>query len=576
MSKRFQVKLFILLVSSILMGQVPPGSEIGIATLSIDELKDDLTFLASDELAGRPAGSDENLIAGIYIARAFKAAGLLPLFTDQYSKPFDKNDLPSVSLENSGKYKEYFQSFNIQRSKLTDNNDFMIQFESSNSSVVKSYEFKKDYFIDYDGLVDLSLESELVFVGFGIDNGVDGYNDFLDENGKPLDLNGKIAIVIDGYPRQDDPDSDYSKLQDNEHRIIKYKVRNAKERGAAAVFVLQSPLMNQQPLNIKYSKFLESYSREYTELHNSRSEPVPVFYLSNKICDDIFNSIDEFSFKDHLAKISSSNKQASFQIKNMTISLNIDIEYEVLPTQNIVGFLEGTDEELKNEIVVFGAHYDHVGLGYYGAMNKKNKGLVHNGADDNASGTVGLIELAEAFAANPPKRSSLFIAFNAEENGLLGSKYYVRYQPLFPLSQTVAMVNLDMISRNEPELLWIGGAFQGRDIVNSVETANELIGFELLFNVGMLSNASDQAYFLREDIPAVFFFTGLHEDYHMPTDDIEFVNFEKLNRVTKLAYLTGWILTNQKENPKYEDIPMDERKILVTESAERMKKYRNK
>lgn len=560
---------------SALCAQIPSGYEKGLETLSVNELEADLQFLASDALAGRPAGSNENLLAGIYIARAFKQAGLVPLIENKYSKPFNRNDLPEVKLENAGDYQSYFQYFNIQKSKLSDNNKLALISENGRSNVTKNYLFKGDFYIDYDGLSDLEIQSDLVFTGFGIDNGIDGYDDFIDAEGNPLDLTGKTAVIIDGFPQEDNPESEYSKMRSNEHRIIKFKVRNAQERGALAVIIIQSPLKQRKPLENVYNNFLGSYDKESTKLHASKREYIPVVYVSHKISDDIFEQQSDINISERIKEMSESNKSASFEIKDMRFNLTVDINYEVLTTQNVVGFIEGSDPELRNEVVVFGAHYDHVGLGYYGSLNKENKGQIHNGADDNASGTAGLIEMAESFAANPPARSTLFIAFNAEENGLLGSRYYVYYQPLIPLENTVAMINLDMIGRNEPELLWLGGAFQGRDIIRTAQTANEKVGFELLYNVGMLGSASDQAHFLRKEIPAIFFFTGLHEDYHTPSDDIDKLDFDKMHRVTKLAFLTGWILTNQKENPKFERIPMDERKTIVQESGKRMHKYRD-
>jgi Zn-dependent M28 family amino/carboxypeptidase len=207
-------------------------------------------------------------------------------------------------------------------------------------------------------------------------------------------------------------------------------------------------------------------------------------------------------------------------------------------------------------------------------MRQEDKGKIHNGADDNASGTCGVIELAEAFSKSRPKRSIMFIAFTAEENGLIGSKYYVYEQPLKPLDKTIAMLNLDMISRNNEKLLWIGGAFYSDDLRMLAEKANKEVGFELFYNVGLLTNASDQAAFLRRKIPALFFFAGDHEDYHTPEDDIEKVNLNKIQKVCKLVYLTAEEISNREEKPVYESLTMEERSDLVKDSISRQKLYK--
>ena len=193
-----------------------------------------------------------------------------------------------------------------------------------------------------------------------------------------------------------------------------------------------------------------------------------------------------------------------------------------------------------------------------------------------ASGTAGLLEIAEAVAMHPPRRSVLFLAFSGEENGLLGSRYYVTVQPLRPLDSTVAMLNCDMIGRNESELVYIGGAFYSDDLRKAVELSNTAAGtgFELLYNVGLLSSASDQAPFLRRSIPAVFFFAGLHDDYHTPADVPEKINREKTARIARLAYMTAWNVGNAAARPRYRELPPAERAAFSRESIERLRRVR--
>jgi S1-C subfamily serine protease len=218
----------------------------------------------------------------------------------------------------------------------------------------------------------------------------------------------------------------------------------------------------------------------------------------------------------------------------------------------VIGYIEGSDPELKSELVVVGAHYDHIGTGKYGSrLGKKGLGKVHPGADDNASGTAGVMEIAEAFALSgaPPKRSLLFVGFSGEERGLLGANHYVR-APLFPLEKTVAMLNLDMISRG-PEgvagVTFVGTWAKWREVL---QLANQPL--ELSLRLGSMgSMASDHAPFFRAKIPCLFFAAGLHPDYHTPGDTWQKVNTKTMAGITRLAYLTCEIVANVPERPVF-------------------------
>jgi Zn-dependent M28 family amino/carboxypeptidase len=288
---------------------------------------------------------------------------------------------------------------------------------------------------------------------------------------------------------------------------------------------------------------------------------------------DIFSNSGK-NINEILKDIDKDLKPRSFEFVNTTLELKTSFDNKLIETQNVIGFLEGTDPVLKNEYVVVGGHYDHVGMGYFGAMDKANAGKIHNGADDNASGTAGVIELAEAFSKVKPKRSIIFIGFTAEEYGLLGAKYYAYQNPLYPLEKTVGMVNLDMISRNDIRMIWIGGVYYSSDMKLLVEEANKTIGFELFYNVGLYTFASDQGPFIKRNIPSIFFFAGDHEDYHTPSDDIDKVDFEKAEKVSKLAFLSTWLLANQENKPAYRALSIEEKTNLVKESSERYKKYK--
>ncbi len=211
--------------------------------------------------------------------------------------------------------------------------------------------------------------------------------------------------------------------------------------------------------------------------------------------------------------------------------------YKSVPTRNVLGFLEGTDETLKEEVIVIGGHFDHVGLGNFGSReggrsNLKDK--IHNGADDNASGTSGVLELAEAFAEHPVKRSILFITFSAEELGLLGSYHYCK-EPVIPLERTVAMFNFDMIGRSEDDYLFVGGTGTSPIWPGLVEQHMSGAGFRVEQGAGGRA-PSDNTPFYERGLPVLFFFTNVHVDYHRVSDEPQFINYGGEERILRAAY----------------------------------------
>ncbi len=569
------ISAFILILSfNITNAQIIPGYEEGLQIISREALQQHLTFLASDSLKGRAAGTDENLVASLYIAEKFREAGLQPLFPSrskfkfEEDEPVGKIEVPTFELNDAIQYEGYFQRFALKKSRYSDKGEVKISYPNNNSDITISYKYKNDYMIQYANGKNISITTQLIFAGYGIEKGEDGYNDYMGIDEKEIDVSGKFVIIVDGHPLDTDPESSFSKTRNAYYRNVLRKAEVAADRGAAGVVVINSTLKLEPVFNFKYQNLVKAFDKISYSLPENIHSRIPIIYASNVIADEIFRGSGT-KLDSVLKKIDRTLKPNAFEIKNKVFSAQIEFDSEIVLAQNVIGFLEGSDPELKNEYVVIGAHMDHIGFGEYGAMDKVNVGHIHNGADDNASGTSAIIEMAKAFSKVKPKRSIVFIAFNAEENGLLGARYYVYHQPVKPIENTIAMLNFDMIGRNEPELLWVGGAFFGEDLIKIAETANAHTGFELLYNMGLLSGASDHAYFLRKKIPALFFFSGLHDDYHTPSDDIEKIDFDKLKRVTQLGYLTGWMVANSDGKPAWREMTMEERAIIVKDSKER-------
>jgi Zn-dependent M28 family amino/carboxypeptidase len=231
-------------------------------------------------------------------------------------------------------------------------------------------------------------------------------------------------------------------------------------------------------------------------------------------------------------------KPRSFALAGKKIFLEIQFESKAVDAHNIVAKVEGSDPELKEEVVIVGAHYDHEG--------KDNHGDVYPGANDNASGSAAVLELARAFRElePKPKRTILFILFTAEEKGLLGARYYVD-NPLFPLDKTLAMIDLDMIGRNNVDQLSVVGKYQYPQLYRIAEVINQnTANFELNSNVDAFIRNSDHFPFMRKKIPSLFFNSGEHEDLHTPRDTVGLIDAEKAEKATQLVFLSLWEIAN--------------------------------
>ena len=221
--------------------------------------------------------------------------------------------------------------------------------------------------------------------------------------------------------------------------------------------------------------------------------------------------------------------------------------------RNVVGILPGRDPVLRNQTVILGAHYDHLGLGGFGSLDQDSTGVVHNGADDNASGAAALIQVAARLAAAPPARTVVFIAFSGEELGLVGSAHYVK-QSIYPLSGTLAMVNLDMIGRLRNGRLIVYGARSAREFPSLLDSLNWYAGFDLKAQ-GDGYGPSDQSSFYAAKRPVLHLFTDLHEDYHRTTDDWQKINYDGLKRVADFTLGLVTALANRRKPLTFQDMP---------------------
>lgn len=509
-----------------------------LTSITAAELRSELYFLASDEMQGREINTPFNDITALYLAHRFQLMGLQPV----------KNNT-------------YFQPFTLVFSKLDKRNRLKIRY--TNSSLSVNGTLKKDYFpspLSAEG----SVTAPLIFAGYGITAPEDDYDDY-----RELSASQKIVVIIRHEPRITDLNNPLNKLLNSNHSENFKKILNAQTHGATGVILV--PDMTNHSKKRKFSKraklaWPENSSKNvYTLKTWTEQIQIPVLFLSAKFANRLLKSsgkkLDEIQ-----QKIDQQHRPNSFELLGVKATIETNLTQEEISVRNTLAYLPGSDPILKDEVVIISAHFDHIG---------SQNGKIFNGADDDGSGTAGLLEIAQAYAlsSEKPKRSLLFAAWNAEESGLLGSRYYVQF-PIFPLSKTAAVFQMDMIGRNEeipdpknPRFFGLEkqtaaentnsvnvlGYTRSNDLRNLVTSSNEHIGLELKFRYdnssANLLRRSDNWPFLLNGVPALFFHTGLHPDYHQPTDTPEKINYPKLEKVVRLVFLSSWHAANNQEKP---------------------------
>ncbi len=515
-------KLFLLFVLSLIIigccqtgvTKNTPGSE---SDISAAQIKQDLDFLASDSLKGRDTPSTELNIAAKYIASEFAKSNI---------KPVDGS---------------YFQTVHMGKISLATDNLLKINIGGKE----KSYKIKSQ-FVPFEMTANKTATAPLVFAGYGIDAPEYGYNDY--EN---LDVKDKIVLILKHEPGEDDPLSKFNSKKATKYSTIKEKVNTAIDHGAAGVLVVQDPLnhMLLSPTGFPWpslSGFIPMDVLPLTLLSDEKDK-IPSAEVGEDVVVDLFGSIEKL--KEIQLAIDKSFKTNSFPITDAIVSLKTDTFIKQMISNNVVGYAEGNDPKLKDEFVIIGAHYDHVG---YKKNHNPGEDYIYNGADDNASGTAAMISAARAFgtASLKPKRSILFIAFCGEEKGLFGSRYYVD-NPLIPLQKTIAMLNIDMIGRNSIDSLYIYGYSKSPGLKQVVEEANKMTKFTLIFNENLLQGGSDHMSFMQKKVPSIFFHSGTENEYHTVHDEAGLINFEKAKKVTKLVFETALMIANGNDYYKF-------------------------
>lgn len=493
----------------------------------LERIRKDIFFLAGPECEGRGIETKGIERAADHIAETFKAAGLKPAMKDG----------------------TYFQPFEVQIERLLNRPvSLILDGPDGGKTLAHGSEFTA---MGYSPTG--KAKGKLVFAGFGISAPDLKYDDY-----DGLDVKGKVVVVLRRTPRYGEKgdkrfDTSVKANEDSPHASFAAKIALAEKNKAAGLIIVNDatdPFDQLAPFGAHASGTTEA--------------TIPVLMVKRSAFDEVLKALK----LDPIAKIEKGINEAlkpnSFELKGWSASSEVTVvPSKKVTCKNVIGVLEGNGP-LKDETVVIGAHYDHVGYGLWGsAGGEKSAGQIHYGADDNGSGTTGLMELARRFGAikNRDGRRLVFVAFSGEEHGLDGSRHYCK-EPLFPIDKTTTMLNLDMIGRTKPvNVDWLGlfgqkdklvvyGQGTGDYFPALVEETGKKAELRL-FNVKASATNSDNHSFYMKKVPVLFFFTGLHSEYHRPADKPETINVPGLKKVVDMVESVVKEVTTRETPPKY-------------------------
>lgn len=555
---------------------VPEKVKQGFDSITAKDAVTYLKFISDDLLEGRDTGCDGYDIAALYAASMFELWGIKPAGDPESPRGDMRSMMMRGSMPSAPTSKRsYFQ--NIAMIETIGSEGFAkVQWQKG--LLKKTKTFKPDMDYSYYASESHSITAPVVFVGYGIQEPSLKFDEY-----KNIDVRGKIVLMLSEAPGKKDPDSPFNKGELKEkyypqrrfmRRSSSPKFELPEKMGAVAVLLVEnSPDENPDVAR----RFLDSQAifderpifpgdRRRVSLLENVGQPMggqslAVIRISRKMANDILNLVDKNieGLKENIEKTLQSH---SMPLEGVSFTVETEVETTLINSMNVLGYIEGSDPELKKEAVVIGAHLDHLG---------KRGDYIFNGADDNGSGSVGVMEIAEAFAKNSikPKRSIIFALWTGEEKGLLGSSYYVAH-PF--IEKTYANLNLDMISRvyDKDRLMMMSrrwGADIGKEVLEKIDAKryvslsydaktpevekiirenNNYVGLHLNIRASEdASGGSDHAPFGRINIPWAFFIAAMTEDYHQPSDSVEKVSPELMEKIAKITYLTAFDLADK-------------------------------
>lgn len=552
---------------------VPDNMKTGFDSITGKDAVIYLDFLSSDLLQGRDTASRGYDIAAEYAASMFKLWGIKP--AGDMKRPSGRSSFGAPAGQ-AKKSRSYFQNVPL-REILNTESAIHVAWQKGAQKKSRTFSSEVDY--SYYASGSRSLTAPVVFVGYGIQEPSLKMDEY-----KGVDIKGKIVLMLSETPGKDDKDSPFNKGKLKEkyyparrmRRSTSPKIQLARKLGAVAVALIEnSPQKNGDVFRGKLDSrkinderpIIPGKRRQMALIQGKGlSMPwnsIPTIRISREMADAIlgYAGQDTRSLKSGIEK---TLKSKSMLLPGVTLTVQNKAETKLVSSSNVLGYIEGSDPDLKDEVLVIGAHLDHLGMrGKY----------IYNGADDNGSGSTGVMEIAEAFMKNPvkPKRSILFALWTGEEKGLLGSRYYVS-NPFFPLKKTVVNLNLDMISRQWSQerltrmsrmmgmgiskeimkeidikkFISLSFAADAPDLKDVLKTNNQYVGMHIVLRPSKSGmGGSDHAPFAMSKIPWIFFFAAMTEDYHQPTDSVEKVCPELMEKIMRLTYLTAFVIADK-------------------------------
>jgi hypothetical protein len=481
------------------------------SSITARELKKHLTFLASDELGGRYTLSPSNLIAARYLASQLE-------FYGYRGAARDGSFFQRVPLS--------YRSVDLPMSRVT------LNFGSAK----REFNYSDAFLAEVPA--NMRITGPLAFVRYGVSSPAHDYDDYAG-----LDVHGKIVVMRSGEPAE----LKNVRLRDDEHA----------EQAALAHGAIGAIRIPEAQTILAWDQ-MKSWMGGQQQLGlppktTASGEAFPEITAGPELIKAIASAMGKESSDLTGNKLKPVAIAASAEVK-----LKVEVK-DAPPAQNVTGILEGADPKLKDEYVVFSAHYDH--------LQTSEKGEVYHGADDDGSGTVSVLEIAQALAVGPrPKRSILIVFHTGEELGLFGSEYNTDYEPVVPLEKLVADFNIDMVGRSRPEgdddprdarltdkdSIYIIGADKLSSELNKLNEETNLDTARLKFDYTYNDDRNPERFYYRSDhynyarhgIPIIFYFTGVHRDYHRPSDVVEKIDFEKMERIDRMIFATGWRVAN--------------------------------
>jgi hypothetical protein len=464
-----------------------------------DTLLGHIKYLASDQMKGRGDGTPELDRAAEYIAQQFKAAGLQP-------------------AEPGG---SWYQPFELVAGLTIGRGNRLVVHDGRRDIALTlgtSYYPLSAAVNDDPARPAVDLEHlPVVFAGYGLSVPSLGYDDYAG-----IDVKGKAVLIFSHEPQEHDPASRLNGTRPMPQTRLEAKASAARRNGARALFVVADPSHDVDDADY----------RVFAIAPSAAEEGIPVIRIRR---DEMRPLVDAWKLEDLARDIDRDLVPQSRPLPGVTLDYVAHLTHNRRVVRNVIGVLPGSDGARSSEAIVIGAHYDHVGLGGWYSMAPQLTGEIHNGADDNASGTAAVMEMARVAVQERSRfpRTLVFVAFAGEELGLLGSANYAEH-PVVPLDRTLAMLNFDMVGRSHGAVD-VSGVEVSHALEVDLDEAAKATGALTVRHASPGEGRSDDASFLRHQVPAINFFTGFHPDYHRPTDDWQKIDAAGLRDVATLA-----------------------------------------